>query len=311
MNQRASLYIQTLVQYGSITRAADKLYITPSALSKYISALEKEAGSALFSRIGNHFVLTYAGERYLDWCQRFDALSGQMENEMRDLSNQTSGKIRIGTQTTISDILIERVMPSFQEKYPHICVSITEDVSSHILEQTKQFQLDAAISTRHPAAEQFYQEALISLEQVLLVPEEHPLVKRAITKPGHPHPWVDLSWCRGERFIMMHPGQNPRKASEQFLAPIMDDIEIVMEVRNMRTMIEAVEKRIGIIQTVAGLDQIYSNKWSDLVKLSFGEDNPPTTYWLYHYKDLYRSNALNEFLSIARKQFQSFDKNRK
>lgn len=180
MNHRASRYIQTLVQYGNITRATDKLYITPSALSKYISSLEKEAGTALFSRVGNHFVLTYAGERYLEWCRQFDSLSHQMQDEMRDLAADKGGKIRVGMQTTISDFLIERVMPVFIKKYPNICVSITEDVSSHILEQTKQFQLDAAISTRPPDADQFFQEPLISLEQVLLVPEEHPLVKRAV-----------------------------------------------------------------------------------------------------------------------------------
>ena len=117
---------------------------------------------------------------YLEWCRQFDSLSHQMQDEMRDLAADKGGKIRVGMQTTISDFLIERVMPVFIKKYPNICVSITEDVSSHILEQTKQFQLDAAISTRPPDADQFFQEPLISLEQVLLVPEEHPLVKRAV-----------------------------------------------------------------------------------------------------------------------------------
>lgn len=98
---------------------------------------------------------------------------------------------------------------------------------------------------------------------------------------------------------MMHPGKNPRKEVEKNLAPILSDVQIVMEVRNMRTMIEAVENRIGIIQTVAGLDQIYSNEWHDLVRLSFGEKYSPTIYWLYFYKDIYQSNALVEFLDIA------------
>ena len=74
MNPRASQYIQTLAQFGSITRAAGHLYITPSALSRYISTVEKEVGTQLFSRIGNHFVLTYAGERYVEWCRQYDAL---------------------------------------------------------------------------------------------------------------------------------------------------------------------------------------------------------------------------------------------
>ena len=44
MNEKASKYIQAVVQYGSITKAADQLFVTPSALSRYITGLEKDNG---------------------------------------------------------------------------------------------------------------------------------------------------------------------------------------------------------------------------------------------------------------------------
>lgn len=304
MNQRASLYIQTLAKYGSVTRAADRLYITPSALSKYISALEREAGTPLFSRIGKHFVLTYAGERYLDWCLRLDALSAQMENEMRDLSKQREGKIRLGVQSAISVFIVEQVVPKFTREYPDICVSLTESTSLPILEQVKSFQLDAAISTKPPNAEPFHQEPLLSMEQVLLVPKEHPLVKRAVQKPDRRYPWVDLDWCRGERFVVMHPGQSPRLQLEKLLAPIWEDIQIVMEVHSMRTMVSAVKSRIGIIQTGAGMDRLYCDPSDDLVRLSFGDKHTLQSYCLFYYKDIYQSKAMKDFLDIVRTQFR-------
>lgn len=304
MNQRASQYIQTLAKCGSVTRAADRLYITPSALSKYISNLEKETGTQLFSRIGKHFVLTYAGERYLDWCLRLDALSIQMENEIRDLSEQREGKIRIGAQSAISGFIVEQVVPQFMQKYPDVCVSLTESTSLPILEQIKNFQLDAAISTKPPNAEPFYQEPLFSMEQVLLVYKDHPLVKRAVQKSGQRYPWVDLNWCRGERFIMMHPGQSPRLLAEEVLAPIWDDIQIVMEVHGMRSMVAAVKKRIGMIQTGEGMDRFYCDESDELVCLSFGDKRAPLSFYLFYYKDMYRSEALNEFLNGVRTQFR-------
>lgn len=304
MNQRASLYIQTLAKCGSITRAADRLYITPSALSKYISTLEREAGTQLFSRIGKHFVLTYAGERYMDWCLRLDALSTQMENEMRDLSKQREGKIRIGVQSAISVFIVEQVVPKFMQEYPNICISLTESTSLPILEQLKSFQLDAAISTKPPNAEPFYQEPLYSMEQILLVPKEHPLVQRAVQKPGQRYPWVDLDWCRGERFVTMHPGQSPRLLSEKLLAPIWEDIQIVMEVHSMRTMVSAVKSRIGIIQTGAGMDRLYCDPSDELVSLSFADKHSSQSYYLFYYKDIYQSEAMKGFLDIARAQFR-------
>lgn len=308
MNQRASLYVRTLSNYGSITRAAAQLYITPSALSKYVSTLEKEVGTQLFNRVGKHFVLTYAGERYLDWSMKLDAVSSQMENELRDISEQRGGKIRIGVQSATCALLVSQVVPEFHKKYPDICVSITESTSYPILEQIKHFQLDAAISTIPPDAEPFQQETLLCMDHVLLVPKEHPLAKRAVKKAGYPYSWVDLEWCRGERFVMMHPEQSPRLLAEKLLAPIWDDIQIVMEVNSMRTMIEAVINRIGIIQSGAGMDKIYSNKWKDLVKLSFGETYPPVSFSLYYHKDMYRSEAMNSFLNIVRKRFRLFEK---
>lgn len=307
MNPRTSLYVQTLAKCGSVTRAADQLFITPSALSKYIGILEKEVGTELFSRVGKQFVLTHAGERYLDWCTRIDALTVQMKQEMYDISGQKAGKIRIGTQYTISDFLAGRVVPDFMKQYPGVCVSLTEDIGDHILDQMKQFKLDAAISTKPPNSDQFWQENVLTMEPILIVPREHQLVKRAVQKAGYLYPWVDLEWCRGERFVMLHPGQTPRSLADAMLAPILDDIQIVLEVRSMRTIIEAVENRIGITQSASHMDRLFGTKWNDLVKLSFGEHYPPITYSLYYHKNIYCSNALHAFLDIARAKFRTFE----
>lgn len=236
-----------------------------------------------------------------------DALSAQMENEMRDLSKQREGKIRLGVQSAISGFIVEQVVPNFMREYPNICVSLTESTSLPILEQIKNFQLDVAISTKPPNAEPFYQEPLLSMDHVLLVPREHPLVNKAVQRPGQRYPWIDLDWCRGERFVMMHPGQSPRLLAEQLLAPIWDDIQIVMEVHSMRTMVTAVKKRLGIIQTGAGMDSLYFGQSDDLIRLSFGEKYEPLSYYLFYYKDIYRSEAMNYFLNVVRAQFRIFE----
>ncbi len=306
MNQRTSQYLQTLVRYGSITRAAEQLYITPSALSKYISSLEKEAGVPLFSRIGNRFVLTYAGERYLDWCARFDSLSSQMESEFRDLSRQKSGVLRIGVQSALSDLLMRRVLPDFYQQYPDIRISLTEGTGNTILSQMHKLSLDAAISNRPPESEPFEQEVLIRMDQVLLVPAEHPLTALAESHPNYPYPWVDLLLCRGERFVLQHPGQTPRLEAEKLLAPILRDIRIVLEARYLSSVIEAVKNRIGITIITAGLDSLHVQPSDGLLRLSFGEQNAQASYYLFYHRDIYRSEALEAFLDFTRLRFREY-----
>ena len=58
-------YILEVARCGGITRAAENLFITPSALSKYVIALEDQLQVKLFHRIGKSFVPTKAGEYYI------------------------------------------------------------------------------------------------------------------------------------------------------------------------------------------------------------------------------------------------------
>ena len=62
-------YILEVARCGGITRAAEKLYITPSALSKFVQAREEEMNIRLFRRLGKKFVLTDAGQYYVRKCE--------------------------------------------------------------------------------------------------------------------------------------------------------------------------------------------------------------------------------------------------
>ena len=64
-------YILEVAKCGGITKAANNLYITPSALSKFVQAREEELNVQLFHRIGKRFVLTAAGEYYVGRCKVF------------------------------------------------------------------------------------------------------------------------------------------------------------------------------------------------------------------------------------------------
>ena len=58
-------YILEVARCGGITKAAENLFITPSALSKFVQAREAELQVKLFHRVGKRFVLTQAGEYYV------------------------------------------------------------------------------------------------------------------------------------------------------------------------------------------------------------------------------------------------------
>lgn len=67
-------YILEVARQGGITKAANKLYITPSALSRFVQARESELNVLLFHRVGKRFVPTEAGKYYIQKCQEIEQL---------------------------------------------------------------------------------------------------------------------------------------------------------------------------------------------------------------------------------------------
>ena len=70
MDLRQLEYIVAIDEYGKMTEAADKLFVTPSALNQQLLKLEKELGTPLFTRSRRRMVPTPAGLAYLEGARR-------------------------------------------------------------------------------------------------------------------------------------------------------------------------------------------------------------------------------------------------
>ena len=100
---RAIIVFHAVARAGSISRAADELRVTPSAVSQQIQALELHLGTALTSRVGRNITLTEAGERY------FEMISREIEH-VTDVTQHVRG-IRSATTLTV------RAAPSVSSKW--------------------------------------------------------------------------------------------------------------------------------------------------------------------------------------------------
>ena len=80
INNKNMEYVAAVAQYDSITAAAESLYISQPALSRFISNLEKRIGVTLFQRVGNRFLLTYERERFLYHAKRIMEIEQELQN---------------------------------------------------------------------------------------------------------------------------------------------------------------------------------------------------------------------------------------
>ncbi|MBU3653725.1 MAG: LysR family transcriptional regulator [Limnohabitans sp.] len=89
-----------LARLQNVTRTAEKLCLTQSAVSSRIAALEESLGTTLIDRRERGFRLTHAGQRFLLFAEQFLALQQQMHQEF-DSAQQQLLAVRIGGIETV------------------------------------------------------------------------------------------------------------------------------------------------------------------------------------------------------------------
>ncbi len=153
MNIKQAQYIRTIIQEGSITAAARKLYISQPALSQTVRQVEDELGVKLLVRGDGPLRLTYAGEKYLEAADRIQVAQEQLENQLREIRQENSGRLRLGISVQRGMQILPRALPGFIEKYPHVDIELTEAGSARLEEMVWQGRVDlalAAIDTTSP-----------------------------------------------------------------------------------------------------------------------------------------------------------------
>ncbi|GHB44569.1 LysR family transcriptional regulator [Pseudovibrio japonicus] len=133
----------TVVETGSITRAADELNIAKSAVSQNLKRLEEQLDVKLAIRTTRHLSLTPAGERYYQRCKEILALAQQAETEMESFGATPSGPITITAPHALIAPVIAPALATVKQKFPNLEPSvIAEDKRLNLITEG----IDVAIS---------------------------------------------------------------------------------------------------------------------------------------------------------------------
>ena len=125
----------SVVEAGSFTKAASKLGITKSAVSRRISDLEADLGVQLLQRTTRRLSLTEAGERYLTHARRALREAEAAEDAASELQRLPRGKLRLNTPMSFGRLHVAPAIPSFLARYPGIQIDMTmEDRAVDLVE---------------------------------------------------------------------------------------------------------------------------------------------------------------------------------
>ena len=146
MERSQLIYVVTVAECGSVTRAAEKLHLSQPSLSNQIIHLEQELGIALFARVRKRVHLTEAGEVFVRHAQRILNDMQALAERMEDYAANRSGRVRIGALPIMCALHIPELIGGFHSEYPSITLTLQERGSAELLQALEQSEIDVAFA---------------------------------------------------------------------------------------------------------------------------------------------------------------------
>ncbi len=163
-------YFLTIVREKSISRAAEKLYISQSSLSQYIAKLEAALEVKLFDRSKNPIQLTEAGQLYQSYLESNNHLYQKLQSDLNDLNSDRSQMLKIGLGTWRGSLLLPEIMPDFLAQHPQARLSLFEFPVSELTALTLNETVDFSImNTAVTGIPDTLVQDVIAHERILLV----------------------------------------------------------------------------------------------------------------------------------------------
>lgn len=134
----------TVAKCGSLTKAAQDLYISQPAVSQSVKQLERQLGFALFNRTHRGMELTQTGKIVYKYAEKALELIESAESKIAELNNSPSGTIKIGATDSIFSHLLSDKIAQYNEKYPSVKIELISSTSPETLEKLKSGSCDVA-----------------------------------------------------------------------------------------------------------------------------------------------------------------------
>jgi DNA-binding transcriptional LysR family regulator len=170
----------SVARTGKMTDAADELFLSQSAISLQVKALEEEMDAVLFERRGPRIQLTPDGRKLLDMArplvEGMDGLRERYDKEVR--GNLKSGKVVIAAGESTIMYILPKLVSAFRKTYPGIRVELRNVTGRDGLAMIRQDEVDFAVGSMLDVPTDISYSPLYSFDPALIMPQRHPLAEK-------------------------------------------------------------------------------------------------------------------------------------
>ncbi|MBP2630455.1 MAG: transcriptional regulator, LysR family [Firmicutes bacterium] len=309
MTERELLYVKTIADERSISKAAKKLFLTQPSLSNCIQKIETNLATKLFTRTSIGLTLTFAGERYYQIATNILKIYSDFEIEISDINNLKKGRVTIGITVYLATYILPVILPVFKQKCPHIEIYIVEKNSTELDTALAVGEIDFAIMHALPFLQdsnnlKFLFYPLFKDPLLLATCKDHPLKKFSVPVRNIEYPQIDLALFAEEPFILLNKGQKIREVSDLILHKANINPHIVLTSKSYETARRLASAGLGVTFVPMQYLKIFHGEY-------FPEyyyiDKKYAAYWTMGIlvpKNAYVSKAACLFIEMVTEQFK-------
>ena len=223
----------------SFSKAAEKLFISQSAVSQNIKNLEKELKTELFIRSTKKVRLTEAGKILFEHIEPAFNLIESGEKSIREINSLERGEIHIGANDTISKDYLLPYLKKYHHLYPEIQIQITNRTSSTCIDLLQQNKVDLIISNlpNPKITDQRECQEIFSFNDIFIAGSEFKDLRKKEIK---------LREIQNYPLLMLEAKTTTRKFLENALTKLDIEIEAAVELGSVDLLIEMTKIGLGI-----------------------------------------------------------------
>jgi DNA-binding transcriptional LysR family regulator len=279
-----------VVESGQVTKAAQGLSITQSAVSLALNEMENQLGGALFDRSGRSLELNDRGRYFLPICREILDKLDNLDMLMNEKDGQFGGSLNLVASSTIGNYILPYLLTAFKSMHPNVYFTMrvcdTETVERLIVDREADLGfVEGEVNNEQVTAKPWFQDELVLIS--------------GSTKNKEPEQVCNVATdIKKYQWVMREAGSRTAQIFKSKLGKYVTDLNVVMELGHTEAIKNAVETGAGI-GCLSSLTVCRTIQRGGLQKIRLeGVDMKRQLYVIQH-KNKARTHLMNEFLDFC------------
>lgn len=282
--------LQALDQQGTLTKAANVLCLSQSALSHQIRYLEKKLDVILWKKEGRLLRLTQAGELLLKVAQQVLPVLQQAEETLKAYGEGRQGILRIGVECYPCAKWLNGVVGNFLQELPKVEIDIVNKFQFSGLEGLLNHHIDILVTPDIEMNSKIHYEAIADYDLVLLVSSDHPLAHLTM---------IQAQQLASETLLSFPIPLERMDVMTQFLNPADIKPAKLKEIESIDLMIQLVSLERGVCVLPEWLADYYCKRLT-LKKLNLGKQGIHKQLYLAMHHDDQNISYIEKFITVSK-----------